>query len=624
MGEQTPQERKIRELCTPGIIDLPILNLEEIRRPFEIKTSTISMVQHSPFIGKEDPNLHLQAFIQLCQTFNMDGVTQDQMRARLFPFSLLRKALQWFHSQPAETVQNWNALMKDFMKEYYSSGKTQSLRNKIATSAQYPTETISEAFERFNEYTQVVPHHKFPKEDLVQKFYQGLTMALRTIIDASAGGSIIELTPTEAFTLFKKVADNDTWASSRCLHPVQPTGNVKGVLQVEKESILEGKIDSLMRRLEKMGIEKKGAQDLKAAEARSTCEECGEYGHVHKDCLEEAKVLDYMRKGELPNFRHGQGRPQFNASLSIPKSVPLRIQLKEFMDEQAKINKDTVTKFKAIDKVLENIDSKVTEVGISNHQVLNMMKILKTQVGQLAGHLTNDEGKLPGHPKGLELAKAIQTRSRKETDDLERSAGARKPKPSVEAEEIAKEKVTGIVTEESKFEMPGEDTRIPQLKPHYFRGKLDNHFEKFVEVVRRLSINMPLLDALQLPTYSRSFKDILANKYEIATLGVDHVKMSEECSAAIANGLEKQKDPGCPTIPCSVGSFKFEKVLCDLGESVSVMPRDVFEKLRLPLEPTGMCLELGDNSIRYPLGIAEDVPVGVLDRQPTTGSTRSR
>jgi hypothetical protein len=122
---------------------------------------------------------------------------------------------------------------------------------------------------------------------------------------------------------------------------------------------------------------------------------------------------------------------------------------------------------------------------------------------------------------------------------------------------------------------------------------------------------MPLLDALQVPTYSRYFKYILANKYEIATLGVDHVKMSEQCSATIANGLEKQKDPGCPTIPCSVGSFKFEKALFDLGASVSVMPRDVFEKLRLPLEPTSMCLELGDNSIRYPLSIAEDVPVKV-------------
>jgi hypothetical protein len=91
--------------------------------------------------------------------------------------------------------------------------------------------------------------------------------------------------------------------------------------------------------------------------------------------------------------------------------------------------------------------------------------------------------------------------------------------------------------------MPGEDMKILQLKPRYFQGKLDNHFEKFVVVVRRLSINMPLLDTLQVPTYSCYFKDILANKYEIATLRVDHVKMSEQCSAAIANGLEKQKTP---------------------------------------------------------------------------------
>jgi hypothetical protein len=223
-----------------------------------------------------------------------------------------------------------------------------------------------------------------------------------------------------------------------------------------------------MRRLEKMEIEKKEAQDLKAVEARSTCEECGEYGHVHKDCLEEAKVLDYMRKGELPNFRYGQGRPQFNASSSIPNSVPLHIQLKDFMDEQAKINKDTITKFKAIDKVLEDIDSKVTEIGSSNHQVLNMMKMLETQVGQLVGHLTNDEGKLPRQPKGPESTKAIQTRSGKETEYPEHSAGARKLKPSVGAEEFAKEEVTGIVTKEPEFEMPGEDTRIPQLKPRYF------------------------------------------------------------------------------------------------------------------------------------------------------------
>jgi hypothetical protein len=66
------------------------------------------------------------------------------------------------------------------------------------------------------------------------------------------------------------------------------------------------------------------------------------------------------------------------------------------MDAQAKMNKGTVTKFKAIDKVLENIDSKVTEVGSSNHHVLNMWKMLETQVGQLAGRLPANEGKLLG------------------------------------------------------------------------------------------------------------------------------------------------------------------------------------------------------------------------------------
>jgi hypothetical protein len=307
------------------------------------------------------------------------------MRARLFPFSLLKKALQWFYSQPSETVRNWDTLMRAFMKEYYSPGKNQSLRNKIVTFAQYPTETISEAFERFNEYTRAVPHHKFPKEDLVQKFYQGLTMVSSTIIDASAGGSIIELTRTQAFTLFKKVADNDMWASSGRFLQVQPTGNVKGVLQVEKEDILEGKMIRL----------------------------CG-------------------------GWRRWRSRRL---------NVSLRIQLKDFMDEQDKINKDTFTKFKIINKVSENNDSKVTEVGSSNHQVLNMMKMLETRVGQLVGRLSANEGKLPGQPQGLEMAKAIQTGSGKETEDPKHSAGARKPKPSTEVEEFAREEVTEIITE---------------------------------------------------------------------------------------------------------------------------------------------------------------------------------
>jgi hypothetical protein len=140
IGKQPQPEHKI-ELCTPDVVDLPM-----------IKVSTIHMVQHSPFTGKEDTNLHLQAFVQLCQLFDEDGVTQYQMRARLFPFSLLGKALHWFHTSPAESKQDWEALMRNFMKEFYSPTKTLSLHDKIDTFVQLPMEMIGEALERFNEY----------------------------------------------------------------------------------------------------------------------------------------------------------------------------------------------------------------------------------------------------------------------------------------------------------------------------------------------------------------------------------------------------------------------------------------------------------------------------------------
>jgi hypothetical protein len=144
MGEQLQPERKI-ELCTPDIVDLPIINLQDAGWPFEIKVSTIRMVQHLPFTSKENLNLHLQVFVQLCQIFDGDGVTQDQMRVRLFLFSLLGKAFHWFHTLPTESKQDWEVLMRNFMKEVYSPTKTQSLRNKVDTFVQFPMEMIEEA-----------------------------------------------------------------------------------------------------------------------------------------------------------------------------------------------------------------------------------------------------------------------------------------------------------------------------------------------------------------------------------------------------------------------------------------------------------------------------------------------
>ena len=91
------------------------------------------------------------------------------------------------------------------------------------------------------------------------------------------------------------------------------------------------------------------------------------------------------------------------------------------------------------------------------------------------------------------------------------------------------------------------------------------------------------------------------------------MQLLEECSAAILDPLlEKNKDPGCPTITCSIGNQHFLHALCDLGASVSVMPMVVYDKLNYHvLAPTAMCLQLTDQSVSYPARIAKNVPVKI-------------
>jgi hypothetical protein len=77
----------------------------------------------------------------------------------------------------------------------------------------------------------------------------------------------------------------------------------------------------------------------------------------------------------------------------------------------SEINEDVITKFEAMEKILENLDGKVTEVGSSIHEVFVMMKMLETQVGQLAGCPMGNKEEFPRQPQGPKTAKATQTHS---------------------------------------------------------------------------------------------------------------------------------------------------------------------------------------------------------------------
>ena len=73
---------------------------------FEIKLSIIHMVQNNQFgiLEGEDLYDHILAFINICATFKINGVTDDAIRLRLFPFSVKEKAQLWLASLPSESI----------------------------------------------------------------------------------------------------------------------------------------------------------------------------------------------------------------------------------------------------------------------------------------------------------------------------------------------------------------------------------------------------------------------------------------------------------------------------------------------------------------------------------------
>ena len=118
---------------------------------------------------------------------------------------------------------------------------------------------------------------------------------------------------------------------------------------------------------------------------------------------------------------------------------------------------------------------------------------------------------------------------------------------------------------------------VPIMYPQRLKkNKLDKQFIKFMDVFRKLHINIPFADALeQMPRYVKFMKDILSKKRILSDFEtVNHI---EECSAIFKRKLpQKLKDPSSFTIPCTIGNCIFERALYDLGANINLMSLSIF------------------------------------------------
>ncbi|XP_016689321.1 uncharacterized protein [Gossypium hirsutum] len=82
--------------------------------------------------------------------------------------------------------------------------------------------------------------------------------------------------------------------------------------------------------------------------------------------------------------------------------------------------------------------------------------------------------------------------------------------------------------------------------------------KRFLDVLKQLHINIPLVEALeQMRSYVKFMKDILSKKRRLGEFEI--VALTEGCTTMLMNKLpSKMKDPGSFTILCSIGNHYLE------------------------------------------------------------------
>ncbi|XP_070019327.1 uncharacterized protein [Nicotiana sylvestris] len=109
--------------------------------------------------------------------------------------------------------------------------------------------------------------------------------------------------------------------------------------------------------------------------------------------------------------------------------------------------------------------------------------------------------------------------------------------------------------------------------------------------------------------YAKFMKDLVTKK---RLINCETIKITHKVSTIMHSMAPKLEDLDAFTIPSTIGSADFAKALCDLGESINLMPYFVFKILgiRQP-RPTSMWLQMADRTMKRPLGIIDDVLVRV-------------
>ncbi|XP_022852885.1 uncharacterized protein LOC111374444 [Olea europaea var. sylvestris] len=387
------------------------------------------------------------------------------------------------------------------------------------------------------------PNHGITQGNQVQYFYTGLTPLSKSQVDASAGGSIIGKSVQQTIDLFELIATTHSMFSSERVVPPK----VGGMYELDSTTSTNAQIAALTKQVELLvNLQTHGANAMMAS---SVCENCGR-NHATESCM----MLTSSE--EQVNFIQNNSR-NFNSYGN------------NFQQERRP----------SLGEIFQQYVQKTDKIAQQSAE--------------------RPQGTLPDNtminPKEQLMAIEITTERPKRKDDqevIDEVTRIEKSAPDATENREGTETLAAKAPSLNKAYMP--PIPFPQkLK----KNKQDTNYEKFLDVLKKLQINVPSIDTiLQIPSYEKFLREMLTKRRKLPEF--ETMALTEESSARVQRKLPPElKDPGSFTLSVSIGNSYLSNALkLGLGE----------------VNSTSITLQLADRTITKPRGKVEDIILPVL------------
>ncbi|CAN6677811.1 unnamed protein product [Malus baccata var. baccata] len=533
------------------------------------------------------------------------------LKMKAFPFSLMDKAKDWLYELAPGTVTSWESMKRAFLEKFFPTSRVILLRKRISGIQQDEGESFPTYYERFKSLVASCPHHQMKEELLLQYFYEGLLPIERQMLDASAGGALVDKTPTAAKTLIANRALN---AQQYEGVGQRSTTRQHQVNEVSAITELQNQMANLTTLFSQV-VEGPKVQNV------SACGVCSMQGHPTDKCpqlIENGgwETLNAVGFGQSyqqrndpfsntynpgwrdhPNFEWRE--PQQGQQQSTFRQQPPGFYQKPFAPTQP-LAQPAQKSGSSIDN--DQIFNLLTSMAQGMQTRDKKVDELEKQVGQIAEFMGQfrEQGKLPSstvaNPKGgFESAKAIMLRSGKQVGT---APSPSKSAPNKMEEVIIEEEEKGLATARKEVPLP-QVSMAP--KPSNLPNKGTN-----------VSNSMPTNDfPLNVPFPSR-FKQTKKEEAEKDILETFRKVQVNPLESTIAQGLGTKPNLAVPKEEHAELVAALESLPQHHGKPSNPIPIPVSTKMLLPSVIQAPVFELKPlpDHLKYVfLGDEETLPV---------------